>query len=271
MKPITKRKDIPDDGIQESNEQEEHLYRFWINHFSNSHPNTTSENRRISLIYLFVFVSSLILLTLVYLFKQDQTLIKALVVLGLLGIPVILSVIRVKSIHPKTENLGEGNVETKSYDQHEKKIFEMQEDNLQKSINMERRSLFLRDYFTKAINWLTPTYNELTTYLTALTCVVIFLTHEEFRQFIFEAPTGEGAGEANFAFLTLGIIAALGFIFSTIHVFKIQEKSGFEKICIGVFGMIANGVAGMVSGIEMLPSKLSILIIFPIWNFLMGA
>jgi hypothetical protein len=207
----------------------------------------------------------------VFLLKQDQTLINPLIILGLLGIPVILSVIRLKSIPRKCGKSGEGKVEIKNNDHPEQKISQSEKINGENRINTEMRRFFLCDYFTKAFNWLTPTYNELTTYLTALTCFILFFTHPEFRQLYFEIITGAKADRASIAFIGLGLIATFGFFYSIIHVFQERGKTPFEKLCIGAFAMSANGIAGMVAGIEMLPSRLSILIVFPFWNFLMGA
>jgi hypothetical protein len=129
----------------------------------------------------------------------------------------------------------------------------------------------MRNFLNQNLESIKPKYNELTAYLTALTCVVLFLSHPDFRQAYFEIITGAGAGRASIAFLALGLIAALGFLLSIIHVFTSRYKSPFEKTCMGVFVMGANGVAGFAAGIELLPSNWSILMLIPLWNIFMGA
>ena len=128
----------------------------------------------------------------------------------------------------------------------------------------------MREYVKNIREQMKPKYHELTAYLTALTCAVLFLFHPEFRAFYFEILSGAGADRASIAFMALGLIATIGFFLSFIHVFIKRKKSWFDKTCIGAFIMGANGFAGIVAGVEMLPSQWSILTIIPFWNILMG-
>jgi membrane-anchored glycerophosphoryl diester phosphodiesterase (GDPDase) len=128
----------------------------------------------------------------------------------------------------------------------------------------------MREILDNVVEQLKPKYDEITAYLTALTCVVLFVVYPEFRQTYFEILSGAGADRASIAFMALALIATIGLFLSFAHVFMKHKKSWFEKTCIGAFIMGTNSFAGIVAGIEMLPSRWSILIIIPIWNILMG-
>jgi len=129
----------------------------------------------------------------------------------------------------------------------------------------------MREYWKNIVEQLKPKYDEITAYLTALTCVILFIAYPDFRETYFEILSGAGAAsKASMAFTAVALIATLGFFLSFIHVFIKGKKSWFEKTCIGAFIMGTNGFAGIVAGMEMLPSRSSILIIIPIWNILMG-
>ncbi len=128
----------------------------------------------------------------------------------------------------------------------------------------------MREQWNRALEWLKPKYNELTTYLTALTCVILFFTHPEFRRLYFEILSGAGADRASLAFFALGLLATLGFFLSIMHVFTKRTKTDFEKTCMTAFVMGANGFAGIAAGVEMLPARWSLLALFPIWNICMG-
>jgi hypothetical protein len=128
----------------------------------------------------------------------------------------------------------------------------------------------MRELLNNIFEQVKPKYDEITAYLTALTCVVLFVGSPEFRQIYFEILSGAGAARASIAFMALGLIATIGFFLSFVHVFIRGKKSPFEKMCIGAFIMGTNGFAGIMAGMEMLPSRWSILVIIPIWNILMG-
>jgi hypothetical protein len=123
----------------------------------------------------------------------------------------------------------------------------------------------------KIFEWLTPKYNELTTFLTALTCFALFLFYPDFREIYFEILFGAGdSGKAAIAFIAFGLMVTMGFFFSIYHVFTLRKKTNLEKVCMGVFAMGANGIAGIAAGVEILPSRLSILMVFPLFNIFMG-
>ena len=128
----------------------------------------------------------------------------------------------------------------------------------------------MRDYLNNIREQMKPKYHEITAYLTALTCAVLFVVNPEFRQFYFEILSGAGAAKASLAFMTLGLIATIGFFYSFLHIFIKRKKSVLEKTCMGMFIMGANGMAGVLTGIEMLPSRWSPIALIPIWNILIG-
>jgi hypothetical protein len=130
----------------------------------------------------------------------------------------------------------------------------------------------MHEYLNNIREQMKPKYHELTAYLTALTCAVLFVMHSEFRQVYFEIISGAGAdNRASFSFMALGLLATIGFFLSFIHVFIKRKKSVFEKACMGIFIMGANGMAGIMAGIEMIPLRWSIVAIIPAWNIFMGA
>ncbi len=128
----------------------------------------------------------------------------------------------------------------------------------------------MRKYWNNIVEQLTPKYDEIAAYLTALTCIVLFVVYPQFRQTYFEILSGAGAWRAGIALMALALIATIGLFLSFVHIFMTREKSWFEKTCIGTFIMSTNSLAGIVAGIEMLPSRGSILIIIPLWNILMS-
>ncbi len=128
----------------------------------------------------------------------------------------------------------------------------------------------MRDFLSDVREQMKPKYHELTAYLTALTCALMFLTHAEFRQIYFELLNGKDVDRAIPGMLFLALIATLGFIFSLGHVFVKWQISKVEKVFMGVFILCANAFAGIAAGIEMLPSQWSWAAIIPVLNILMG-
>lgn len=128
----------------------------------------------------------------------------------------------------------------------------------------------MRDFLNDVREQMKPKYHELTAYLTALTCILMFITHSEFRQIYFELLDGRGADRAIPGIMFLTLIATVGFLFSLYHVFEKGKKEWYEKIAMGVFFLGANAFAGIAAGIEMLPSRWSWAAIIPVLNILMG-
>ncbi|MDI6770279.1 MAG: hypothetical protein QMD04_11470 [Anaerolineales bacterium] len=126
---------------------------------------------------------------------------------------------------------------------------------------------------TSVVDTLKPRYSELTTYLAALTCVVLAFAYPDFGILLSDLFSGAGADDADVALAVISLtgIAAVGFVLSVLHVFTKRTKEPWERTCMGVFALGANGLAGMLSGIEMFSSHSPSCAFFPIWNIATGA
>jgi hypothetical protein len=128
----------------------------------------------------------------------------------------------------------------------------------------------MRDFLKDVCEQRKSKYHELTAYLTALTCALMFITHSEFRQIYFELLKGADADRAIPGIMFLTLIVSLGFFISLGEVFMKRKKRELEKITMGAFFLGANALAGIAAGIEMLPSRWSWAVIIPILNIIMG-
>ena len=128
----------------------------------------------------------------------------------------------------------------------------------------------MRDFLANAMDALKPRYSELSIFLTAITCVLVAFTYPEFGLLYLDMLFGEEGARFAGVSLALGLIATVGFILSMVHVMTKRKKTELEKTCMGVFAMVANGFAGILSGIEILSSQSSILLFFPVWNIAVG-
>ena len=126
----------------------------------------------------------------------------------------------------------------------------------------------MREYWNNLSQQLKPKIHELSAYLIALTCCWLFLSHDKLRQTLFIIFGGFGSMSP--FFIGLGLVATLGLLLSLIHAFIRRKKSATEKYLMGWFIMGASGVSTFVIGLEMLPSRSSLLMILPVWNMLMG-
>ena len=126
----------------------------------------------------------------------------------------------------------------------------------------------MREYWNDLSQQLKPKIHELSAYLIALTCCWLFLSHDKLRQALFIIFSGFGSMSP--IFIGLGLAVILGLLLSLVHVFIQRKKSEFEKFFMGGVILGASGVASLAVGIEMLPSRSSIMMILPAWNMLMG-
>ncbi len=69
-------------------------------------------------------------------------------------------------------------------------------------------------------------------------------------------------------FLALGLIVTGGLLLSLFHAFVRRKKSALEKAVMGWFVLGISGVASFFVGIEMLPSRSSLILILVTWNIL---
>ncbi len=66
------------------------------------------------------------------------------------------------------------------------------------------------------------------------------------------------------------LITVVGIGLSIWHVFIHREKDNVEKWFMGAFAIFVSGLAGVLATMELLPDNWSILLVFPIWNYLWG-
>ncbi len=128
----------------------------------------------------------------------------------------------------------------------------------------------MRDYLISALGWPRSQYNELTAYLTALTCTILFIVHPDFRLFLSGIYAGNHPIEDELALLALALIVISGFSLSIYHIFTVRPKSTIEKKFMGTFAIGANAIAGIMAALEEINSGTTLLILFPVWNILVG-
>lgn len=113
-------------------------------------------------------------------------------------------------------------------------------------------------------------YHEITTFLTALTCALVVVMYPDLRQYLADVRDHLPRAELYTTFLIVGVFAIFGFMLSILHVFIQREKMLMERYVMGTFTIAVSALAGIKSGLEALASSASILIVFPIFNILMG-
>lgn len=126
----------------------------------------------------------------------------------------------------------------------------------------------MREYWDNLSRQLKPSIHEVSAYSIAFTCCWLLVTHAKLRQTLLIIFSGFGSMSP--FFIGLGLVATLGLLLSLIHAFIPVRKSDPEKFLMGWFIMGASGVASFVIGLEMLPSRSSLLMLLPVWNMLMG-
>jgi len=126
----------------------------------------------------------------------------------------------------------------------------------------------MHEYWNNLSQQLKPRIHEVTAYSISFSCCWLFLTHAKLRQTLFIIFGGFGSMSP--FFVGLGLVATLGLLLSLVHAFIHRKKSSPEKILMGWFIMGASGVASFAVGLEMLPSRSSLMMILPVWNMLMG-
>jgi hypothetical protein len=125
-------------------------------------------------------------------------------------------------------------------------------------------------YLKLALGWPSSKYSELFTYLTAITCAILFFSHPDFRQFISDTQDAFVEKGNGIYFLAVGLFALAGFFYSIFHAFSLRPKTSIEKYCMGAFAIGANALAGIIAGAEEFNTTHSIFVLFPIWNIIVG-
>lgn len=117
-----------------------------------------------------------------------------------------------------------------------------------------------------------PRFNELACFLTALVCVLALLTHSSALIQFFSITEDPAQKKTPIVLILLwGLLASVGLALSLYHVFTRRRKSAFEKTWMAVFVLLANGVAGLAAGLDILPAGRSLWwMLLPLWNTLTG-
>ncbi len=114
--------------------------------------------------------------------------------------------------------------------------------------------------------WFKPVYDELQTYIITLICALLLITHLNVRT----AFVNVGAMDL----LGLVPIICLGLFGGALSIFNVlirRPKESWEKTAMAGLAMGANGTAGLVGGMEVLPRGLTLAAIIPLWNIVTGA
>lgn len=124
----------------------------------------------------------------------------------------------------------------------------------------------MKNFLQKIYEWLKPRYHELMTYQSAVICILVFISYPGLRNTYSHSITDNYGAWV----LPVSIIAAIGLIYSIWHVFTSRKKTMMENYFMSAFILSVNGLVGVVAGIELLPTRWSIMVLFPIWNILSG-
>ncbi|NOT06253.1 MAG: hypothetical protein HOP27_16800 [Anaerolineales bacterium] len=124
----------------------------------------------------------------------------------------------------------------------------------------------MNEFWNSLSQQMKPRFHEISMYLIALSFCWLFLFHPELRlgYFIFFS----GFESMSPFFVTLGLIVTGGLLLSLIHVFIKRKKLAFEKAIMGWSVLGISGVSSFLVGVEMLPSRSSIMMILVTWNIL---
>ncbi len=109
--------------------------------------------------------------------------------------------------------------------------------------------------------WLKPVYDELQTYIITLICILLLITHFEFRAFSVKLRIADLLG-----MVPIVLLAIFGGLLSLFNVLIDRPKESWEKT--GMIGLVmgANGTAGLAAGMELLPEGFTIAAVIPLWN-----
>jgi hypothetical protein len=126
----------------------------------------------------------------------------------------------------------------------------------------------MHEFLNSLSQQLKPRLQEISTYLIALSFCWLFLFHPELRQGFYMFFTGFESMSP--FFLALGLIITAGLLLSLIHAFIKRKKLALEKAIMGWSVLGISGVTSFFVGVEMLPSRSSIVLVMVAWNILMS-
>jgi hypothetical protein len=117
----------------------------------------------------------------------------------------------------------------------------------------------------RIIDRFTPEYDELSTYVITLACILLVISHKEIREMYVHALSVVRHKEVGWL-MAVSALAVLGAAMSLYHAFVRRPKEAWEKTVMGSLALAANGVAGIACGMEQMPQGWTMWAIFPIWN-----
>ena len=137
---------------------------------------------------------------------------------------------------------------------------------------MENRNQKIKNRLNELLEFVKPRFSELTTFQAAVSFILVFIFYPDVfsKLFILISEDINKAPGSFFIFAFLVLLAIAGVGFSIWHVFIHREKDDIEKWIMGAFAVIMTGLAGFFATLELLPERISVLLIFPIMNYLWG-
>jgi hypothetical protein len=138
---------------------------------------------------------------------------------------------------------------------------------------INRRIQELKTIANRLLDPIKPRYSELTTYQAAVTFILLVMVYPEILPGFYSLIMKDMENSASvFPLLAIpfSLIMLGGIILSIWHVFVNCKKSKGEKFLMGAFAVFISGLAGLLATIELLPDQWSLLLIFPLWNYLWG-
>jgi hypothetical protein len=126
----------------------------------------------------------------------------------------------------------------------------------------------MREFWNSLSHLMKPRFHEISMYLIALSFCWLFIFHPELRWGFYMFFTGFESMSP--LFLSLGLIVTAGLLLSLIHAFIKRKKLAIEKIIMGWSILGISGVTSFFTGVEMLPSRSSIMAVLVAWNIIMS-
>lgn len=119
-----------------------------------------------------------------------------------------------------------------------------------------------------------PSYDEVSILVACVAAVALFATHPELRRQVAGLLMEARSSREVLAFLMWAGVVVGGLALSLYHVFSARPKTSDEKAGMGVFAMALTGIAGVVSGAEVLESQPASPwnwhAVLPLWNVVSG-
>src|SRR5512146_1734140 len=117
----------------------------------------------------------------------------------------------------------------------------------------------MTDEIGKISAWFKPVCDELQTYIVTLICALLLMTHLDTR------PTLARVHAMDLlALLPIACLALFGGALSLCNVLIRRPKQSWEKTAMAGLAMGANGTAGVVGGMELLPQGVTLAAIIPL-------